>query len=161
MHQFIPQVWAKFIIFIVLFLGCDANTASHLNDYQLKTIKLPSEETFQVYIAEGALKQAKGLSDIEPEDFPKDLGMFFPGEGIKERQFWMPNTLFNLDIIYLSEDLYVIDIHRNLPRFRGFEPRSKIPMSKKVKCTHVLEVVSGSELAKKIQPGMLLKWSDN
>lgn len=155
MPLYIQQIALKFIIFIYL-LSCQSSTISHLESYQTRTIRLPDNTSLKVYMAEDPLQQSKGFSDIKREDLPKNSGMFFTGNTMKERQFWMPNTFFNLDIFFLSKDLYVLDVHRNLPSFRGFEPRNKIPRSKKVHCVHVLELPSDSEIAKKIKPGMLL-----
>lgn len=105
-------------------------------------------------------EQKRGLSKIKDEDFPHGEGMFFTGNKMYMRQFWMPETHFNLDIVFLNSDLYILDIHRNLAHFPKPAPRSKIPMSKEVFSRHILELKSGSPLAKQIKIGQFLKWKN-
>ena len=163
MHIFIPQSLAKLIFFITLLsltLACEGNTAKHLDSYRQKTIVLPNNEEFKVYMADNYPKQKKGLSGIEHKDFSGNEGMFFTGDRVRKRQFWMPETHFNLDIIFLSKNLYVLDIHRNMPHYPKPGPKSKIPLSKEVMSVHVLEVKANTKLAQKIKIGMLLKWKE-
>ena len=160
MQLFIHQILVKFIIFIVLLTGCKTSTVEHLNKYELKKLKINEHTIIDVFMAQSPLEQAKGLSDIELEDFPKKTGMFFTGETQRKRQFWMPNTLFDLDIFFLSKDLYVIDIHRRLKAYKGFEPREKIPRSKEVECVHVLELPSESKESSLIKHGMVLSFTE-
>lgn len=162
MVKVIQQTSLKLIIFLVFssFLtNCKTSTSAHLNNYETKSVLLPSGESFEVYMARTPSQQVTGLSGIKSHDFSESKGMFFTGETNKMRQFWMPETYFDLDIIFLSSDLYILDIHRGLKHFEKTAPKDKVPRSKKVICTHVLEVKSGSKLAQKLEPGIMLKWS--
>ncbi len=161
MTNYIPQTLAKLIIFLgyLSFLtGCNASTADHLKGYKHTTMKLPSGEEFKVHIAETYSQQKMGLSKIKPGDFPTNEGMLFPEERMFTRQFWMPNTHFDLDVIFMNADYYVLDIHRSLKHYPHPADRSKTPFSKEVFSQHVLELRSDSPLAKKISPGMTLKF---
>lgn len=129
------------------------------NSYQQGEITLPSGKRLKVYMAVSDEQQQMGLSHIKLNEFADDETMLFTGTKDSTRQFWMPDTFFNLDIIFLNEDLYVLDIHRNLQHFPKSGPRSEIPLSKKVYCQHVLEIKSTSPWASEIQPGMILNWS--
>ncbi len=104
-------------------------------------------------------EQQTGLSGLPSDDFASDEGLLFPADENKLRQFWMPETHFNLDIIFLTKDLYVLDVHKNLPHFPKREPRSAIPLSKAVYSRHILEIRADSPLAREIRPGIMLKWS--
>ena len=101
------------------------------------------------------------ISTLESKDFSGTEGMFFTGAKMYPRQFWMPETHFNLDIIFLNADLYVLDIHKNIQHYKTREPKHKVPLSKEVISQHVLEIRADSPLSGKVQPGMILKWSDN
>ena len=161
MINFIPQRASKLIIFLayfILFSGCNASTAEHLNSYSKVTIVLPDGTHVPTYIAETRDQQTKGLSAIMPKDFKASEAMLFPEKEMMMRQFWMPNTHFDLDVIFMNEDYYVLDIHRNVKHFpRQPKFKGEVPLSKTVFSQHVLEIKASSELSKLIQPGMQLK----
>ncbi len=164
MFTYIHQSSAKLIIFLI-YLGfltaCNASTAKHLQDYKQAKIILPSGEEVKVYIAETMRQQRKGLSGIRPEDFSKKEGMLFPEKQMFVRQFWMPETYFDLDLIFMNADYYVLEIHRGLKHYPHKPDRGKTPFSKKVFSQHVLELRADSPLAKKIKPGMVLRIKSN
>ncbi len=135
----------------------NASTASHLDNYPIKTLKL-GDKKVKVYIANNDERQRQGLSKIQSKDFPIDAGMLFPDEYMHIRQFWMPETYFDLDVIFMNSDYYVLDIHRGLKHFPGKGSRREVPLSKEVFCQHVLELRADSPLAKLVQPGMTLKF---
>ena len=155
----IPKTAVKLMLFLPLLLltSCNESTASHLQSLQMKTITLPSGAKLKTYIAESDADQKRGLSKIMPEDFSDNEAMLFTGSTMHIRQFWMPETHFNLDIIFMNADYYVLDIHRNIQHFTKREPRRSVPLSKEVYSQHVLEIKADSPYAKEIQPGMILK----
>lgn len=140
-------------------LGCTDDARSRLEKFEVGTIELPSGKKLKVYVAQSISQQKRGLSGLTPKQFLDNESMLFPGNKNQIRQFWMPETHFDLDIFFLNKDLYVLDVHRSLTHFPHAEPKEKIPLSKAVYSRHVLEVKSSSPLAKEIQPGMLLKWT--
>lgn len=163
MTVFIPQRLLKLMLFLLVLgtsLSCESDSASHIKAYDKKELLLPSGEIVTTYIARSVDEQKRGLSKINPEDFKDNEGMFFTGDKIKHRQFWMPEVYFDLDLFFLSKDLYVLDVQRNLKSHRERFPESEVPRSKTVLSVHVLELKSTSPLAKKIEQGMLLKWKD-
>lgn len=160
MKIFIPQTLRNLIIFLGLlgiFNSCNASTSSHLKEYQTKSVTLPSGEVVKAYVAITDPQQKKGLSGIKKEDFEDHWGMLFPAEKMFVRQFWMPNTHFDMDVIFMNEDYYILDIHRSLKHYPSTTKGSRVPLSKRVFSQHVLEIKSNSPLAKKIHPGMTLK----
>jgi uncharacterized membrane protein (UPF0127 family) len=148
----------NFLLVCLLLASC--NGEAKLEKYQKASISLPSGEKIKVYLAISEAQQVNGLSHIKASEFSNSEAMLFYGETNRVRHFWMPNTFFNLDIIFLNEDFYVIDIHRNLQHFPYNGPRESVPTSKYVKCRHVLEMKSSSPIASKILPGMMLKWNE-
>lgn len=156
-YCFIQQLLLKFTLLLVL--SCDTNSAAHLKNYPNGEILIGKEAiSIKTYIAVSEAEQRKGLSDVLEKDFLDNEGLLFTARTDKLRQFWMPRTHFDLDLIFLSEDLYVLDIHRRLKHFNKDGPDHAIPRSKIVRCRHVLEIKSSSPIAQKIYPGMILKW---
>ena len=161
MFAFIQQYRPKLIIFLCLisFLGgCNASTSEHLKSYMTKTLILPSGAQMKVYIAESVEKQKLGLSGIKSKDFKANEAMLFPWTKMKMRQFWMPNTHFDLDVVFMNGENYILEIHRGLKHFPKDGPKNKIPLSKEVYSQNILEVRSDSALAKQLKPGMILNF---
>lgn len=153
--MYIQQTFVKLIIFLV-FISCSDNV---FEDYQKSTLQTKSGKELEVILAISPEKQQKGLSNIKDQDFKDNQVMMFTGERTKLRQFWMPETHFDLDIVFLTKDLYILDIDRSVKHFPKRYPRSEVPLSKSVFCTHVIEIKSSSPLAKEIQIGDYLKWT--
>ncbi len=161
MNIFIQQRALKLINFLLSFLvifaltGCNEKSSPY-DSYTQGQLKLPSGKVLKIYVADTPKKQVQGLSGTKPELFADDETMLFPGITDKMRNFWMPDTYFNLDIVYLTKEFYVLDVQRNVPHFIGREPNYKIPRAKPVYCRHVLEIKTDSPFAKEITPGMTL-----
>lgn len=147
-----------FIQFIALFGSCKASSIQHLEDYKKKTLILNSKEELTVFIAKSISQQKLGLSGVKDEDFKDHYAMLFPGDKMEVRQFWMPETFFDLDLFFLNEDFYILEVQRKLKHspFKSYIKRPRY--SKEVFCQHVLEMKSSSPLSKKLKPGMTLKW---
>jgi len=161
MKNLIPQRASKLIIFLsylTILTGCDASTSEHLKAYGTGLLTLPTGQEIQVIIAQTAAQQTRGLSKVASADFDESLGMLFPANHMSARQFWMPETHFDLDLFFMDANYYIIDVHRGLKHQSVMGRRSDVPMSKKVFSQHVLELKSGSPLSKKLEPGMLLKF---
>lgn len=156
--QYSPTKLINFLLLTFLFISCNSNAM--FQEYHKVTIQTPTGENLKVYLAISRDQQTQGLSTVKKDEFSDNEAMLFYGKIDLERHFWMPNTYFDLDIIFLNEDFYVLDIHRSLKHFPYSGPESSIPRSKRVKCRHVLEIKSSSPVAKKIQPGMILKWTE-
>ena len=147
-----------FLFFCFNLSSCNASSSAHLEDYKTRTLILDSGEEITVFIAESEDQQRKGLSSIKDRDFKYNMGMLFPESKMRERQFWMPETYFDLDIFFMNEDFYILDIHRGLKHNPKSRDKVEPTYSKVVFCQHVLELKSSSPLAKKLRPGMILKW---
>ncbi|MGA9139634.1 MAG: DUF192 domain-containing protein [Methanocella sp.] len=67
----------------------------------------------------------------------RDAGMLFVFDNDQTRYFWMDNTLIPLDMIFISKDLTIIDIHDNAT------PLSRDGIMSSGPCRFVLEVNGG------------------
>ena len=56
--------------------------------------------TIDVALATTREEQTKGLSGIKSKQFKMTQGMLFVNREMAPRKFWMPDTFFNLDIIF-------------------------------------------------------------
>lgn len=159
--QDMPNLIKKFGLVLIMCLSavaCTDDARSRLDGLAKARIVLPSGKEVKVFVAQTPSEQTQGLSDLRPEQFQDDESMLFPAKRNQVRQFWMPNTHFNLDIVFLNKDLYVLDVHKDLRHYPKEGPKDRVPLSKAVYSRHVLELKSSSPLAKEIQPGMSLKW---
>lgn len=151
------------ILVLLLFSSCHSNDKQlsafeKLQDYEKRTLILPSGEKIQTFIAQGVKQQVQGLSGVQEKDFTNEMAMLFPGDEDMERKFWMPDTYFNLDIFFLDKDMKVVEIERDVPFHPGRSEPPPIARTKTVYCRHVLEMKSTSALAKKIRLSQILRW---
>lgn len=144
------------LLCLTFILSCTDN--SRFKDYEKGIIELPSGEKLTTYLALNTEEQTKGLSGIKNDEFAEDEAMLFFNLEDSMKHFWMPETYFDLDIIFLNKDLYVLDIDRNVKHFEKSGPDELIPRARPVFARHVLEVRADSKFAKKIHQGMMLKW---
>lgn len=157
----IPLKLTRFLIaFLIIFIATSCNESKSENPfrtYKKFDLILPTGEVIKTYLAHQDNEQRLGLSKVKPEEFNDNDAMLFTGEHFQPRQFWMPETFFNLDLFFLGPDLKVLDIHRNLEHHTKRTPRHEVPLSKVAYCQHVLELKATSPLAAKIKIGMKLK----
>lgn len=105
--------------------------------------------------------QEQGLSGVQAEDFDHDDGMLFYYLQDDEKHFWMPDTYFDLDLIYLDQNFKVVDIIRKLPHYKGRANPELIPRARGVWARHVLEMKADSEISRKIKEGDQLQLKTN
>lgn len=125
-----------------------------------KTIKLmtPSGDVIKTTLAITPAEQEQGLSGVKPGDFDEDEGMLFFYLQEDEKHFWMPDTYFELDIIYLNKDFGIVDIVRKLPFYHGRANPELIPRARAVWARHALEMKSSSSISQKLKVGDRLIW---
>lgn len=144
------------ILFFAL-AGCQTSTPlSHL---ETATMASPSGTAIPIRIAIKELDQQNGLSGIKSEDWPDSQGLLFAYPGIGLRRFWMPDTYFNLDIIFLDPDFSIVHIERNVPAHPG-KDESELPIyrTSDIYAQHVLELKAGQYPTKDWQIGSRLQW---
>ena len=119
-------------------------------------IALPSGKILRAQLAITPTETTRGLSGIQDKDYDPFNGLLFFFQESGPRSFWMPDTYFDLDIIFLDENLKIVDIDRNVPHHPGM--KEPIPRAKTVYARHVLEIKSSSPLAQDFQVGQKLNW---
>lgn len=126
----------------------------------LKNVELisPSGEIIKTSIAYTPRDQSQGLQGVKPEEFAENEGKLFFYLKDSARTFWMPNTYFNLDIIYLDRELKITDIVWNIEHYTG-NVDSEIPRAPRISSRHVLEMKSGSVISSKLKVGDQFQWN--
>jgi len=87
-----------------------------------------------IEISDNELKREQGL--MWRSKMADSIGMLFIFENEKPLSFWMKNTYFSLDILYLNESLEIVTIRKNTIPFSEESIPSDIPSK------YVVEVVS-------------------
>lgn len=162
-HQFTRGLKPIILLLAILMISCnESNGKNAFRTYPKLEIEMPSKNKLNVYVAVDAKRQQLGLSHVKPNEFNDNDTMLFTGDHYQVRQFWMPETHFDLDIIFLSPELEVLDIHRGVKHYSKKvtrENKDDVPISKKAYCQHVLEIKSSSVYAPEFKVGMKLKSS--
>jgi uncharacterized membrane protein (UPF0127 family) len=90
---------------------------------------------FTVDLADTKLKREIGLQC--KKDLKENEGMLFIWNSEAQRYFWMKNTKFHLDIIFINADFKIVDI------FFNAKPFSLINITSSRKAKYVLELKNG------------------
>jgi uncharacterized membrane protein (UPF0127 family) len=162
MNLFITQMprWLikNLLLFAILMsFGCRSGAQSvfKLQKGQLAT---QSGELIHVELAVTYAQQSKGLSGRAAQSLKSNEGMLFVYSTDKKRSFWMPDTYFNLDIIFLDAGLNIVNIHKNVKAHPGRAEPPAITRTAAIYSRYVLELDAQSEIAKKLKLGDKLKW---
>lgn len=125
----------------------------------LKYVELisPNHHTIRSSIASTSAEQTKGLQGVRNSQFAEDEGKLFFYLKESARTFWMPNTYFNLDLIYLDQNLKITAIVWNLLHYTG-SVDSQIPRAPTITSRHVLEMKSDSPISSHLNVGDSLQW---
>ena len=105
-------------------------------------------QKFNVEFARSEAEKATGL--MFRERLADDEGMLFIWNTSSLRQFWMKNTLINLDILFIDSDYRVVHIEESSQKGSLRIISSLLPVQ------YVLEINAGQSQLRKITPGALL-----
>ena len=105
-------------------------------------------QKFNVECARSEAEKAIGL--MFRERLADDEGMLFMWNTSSLRQFWMRNTLINLDILFIDSDYRVVHIEESAQKGSLRIISSLLPVQ------YVLEINAGQSQLRKITPGALL-----
>lgn len=118
----------------------------------------PKGNIITLDLALTANQHAQGLSGVRSRNFKNSQGMLFVNAEIGPRRFWMPDTYFNLDIIFLDATLKIVGIEKNVPAHPGnYEPPT-IYKTNIYNAQFILETKAGSAFSKKLKTHDLLKF---
>jgi uncharacterized protein len=124
-----------FIISIVLIL---TYTAKLSEDTLISKVKFEDAE-IEVEIADSGQEMQRGL--MFREELASNRGMLFVYKEEKILSFWMKNTLIGLDILFINNNLEIVDIIENMTPCKE---ESVCPSySSKFPAKYALEVNSG------------------
>lgn len=114
--------------------------------------------TIDVALATTREEQTKGLSGIKSKQFKMTQGMLFVNREMAPRKFWMPDTYFNLDIIFLDSNLKIVGIDRNAESHPGMKEPPEIYRTGTYIAQYVLETKANSAFSKSLILGDELKY---
>lgn len=145
------------ILGIMLFNSCN-NAEQYLLPRNIEDIReiiiLNSRGTpLRTKLAIGPYETSLGLSGVKPEQFQENQGLLFFFLQDEERLFWMPDTYFNLDIVFLNENLEILHLEKNVPAHPGRSENPPIPRTPIIKCRYVLETRANSPFSKGLTKG--------
>ncbi len=156
--HFTLKLIKNLIIFGLIFLqSCNGSSIKSKNSIKHTLLTIKGSE-IHLRVSASEAQKLQGLSGVRKADFKINEGMlfFYKSDGV--RQFWMPNTFFNLDIIFLDKNFKIVHIDHNVQAHPGLSDKTPIARTKSIYCRHVLEIRSDSPLAREVQVGNTLKW---
>ena len=122
-------------------------------------IQHEDQQIYQVKLLRTNKELAKGFSGIKPEQVSEHQGMFFYFPNSAIRNFWMPDTYFDLTIIFMNKNLQVTSIIMRAPHHIGTsEEKAPIFRAKPVNARYVLEIKANSINPHNIKIGDQFKW---
>lgn len=114
--------------------------------------------TVDVALATNRDEQTRGLSGIKSKNFKTNQAMLFVNKEMAPRKFWMPDTYFNLDIIFLDSNLKIVGIDRNAESHPGMKEPPEIYRTGTYIAQYVLETKANSTFSKSLILGDELKY---
>jgi uncharacterized membrane protein (UPF0127 family) len=156
---FTSKLFKNFLILSLLFFASSAGakTLEQLKKYSIIELQLPNGSKVMTYVAKSNKQQNQGLSGLRDKNFKDNHAMLFYYKKDGPRNFWMPDTYFNLDIFFLDKDFKVLSVERDIPFHPGTQEPPRIYRTKTHYARHVLEMKSSSALAKSIGPKQSFK----
>ncbi len=113
------------------------------NDSLIKTLDLEIAET--EYETQTGLMYRHSMEDNQ--------SMLFIFKENKTRSFYMKNTEFSIDIIFINSEKEIVNIHKNA------KPYDKASLPSEGPITYVLEINAGLSDAWELEKGDMIEWS--
>ena len=120
-------------------------------------IKNPNGIVVEIELALTNTQHTQGLSGLKSNEFSNSKGLLFVNAGVAPRRFWMPDTYFNLDIIFLDQNLKIVGIEKNVPAHPGRNEPPKIFQTGTYPAQFVLETKAGALFGKRLKINDQLK----
>ncbi len=132
--------WVYFLLAVIIFLP------SQVRAEELRVITASgAERVFDVQVANTDAAREQGLMGVK--DLAPNTGMLFVFDTPRMAAFWMRGTLIPLDMLYITADGVIADIHA------GAVPHDETPIRAAVPVISVLEIVGGTAEKQQISVG--------
>lgn len=119
----------------------------------------PSGNKITLRLSLSRAEHSKGLSGVKTQDFSQKEGMLFVNPEMAPRRFWMPDTHFNLDIVFLDSALKVVAVEKNVPAHPGTVEPPLIYKTGTYIAQFVLETKAGAPFTKHLKKDDVLKFT--
>ena len=149
---------------ITVFLIITQPSAQFINKRWNKSyLTSPNKEIIEISWAISEKEKETGLSGLNPPTkMKKNQGLFFYNHKSQSYQYWMFNTFFDLDIIFLDENLKVIAVETlKYSSQKDISNKNIIPQTKRYLSRYILELHAHSTKKLGIKIGTSLKWKDS
>lgn len=137
---------------VLLAAACRPQEAPELPRTRLS---FPSGRTIEVEVAATPDDRQQGLmhrTRLGPEE-----GMLFVFPFPQPMQFWMKNTLIDLDMVFIAEDKRITEVHHEVPRSALDTPEANLARRSGYGL-YVLELPAGTAKKERLQRGQVLKF---
>lgn len=148
---------STFFAFLAITLSTSTSAQFINKKWHQEVLIAPSGSEIQISWAATEEEKTKGLSGLKAREMPKNAGLLFVYVRVQPLRFWMPETLFDLDIIFLDENFKVVALE-TLPHYPTRLHKELIPTTNTYKGQFVLELHAGTAKKLKITKGSQLKW---
>ena len=125
---------------------------------EIYKMKNPRGNEVELDLALTHSQHTQGLSGLKSNDFKNTRGMLFVNAETGPRRFWMPDTFFNLDIIFLDSQLKIVGIEKNVPAHPGSSEPPAIYKTETYMAQFVLETKAGADFGKQLKKNDQLKF---
>jgi uncharacterized membrane protein (UPF0127 family) len=119
----------------------------------------PKGQSVELALALTRAEHTQGLSGLKSSDFGNERGMLFVNPEVGARRFWMPDTYFNLDIIFLDQNLKIVGMEKNVAAHPGNVEPPTIYKTDTYQAQFVLEIKAGAPFGKKLKVNDKLKFT--
>lgn len=118
----------------------------------------PNGDKIKLRFAISKEEHTQGLSGLKSNQFQSNEGMLFINSSTAPRKFWMPDTYFDLDIIFLDTDLKIVGISKKALAHPGMQEPPEIFKTPVFLAHYVLETKHNVKFSKKLKVGDQLKY---
>ena len=112
-----------------------------------------AKDTVSLRFAITKAEHTHGLSGLKSTEFKDTEGMLFVNRELGPRKFWMPDTYFNLDIIFLDQNLKIVGIEKNVAAHPGMKEPPEIVKTGVYSAQFILETKAMCKFSKNLKIG--------
>ncbi len=142
-------------IILILIFNVYSKSPFLYKEYEAKIVHRGKELWLKLAIT--PQEHAKGLSGVKNTQMKENEGLLFISNYVSYKKFWMIDTYFNLDIIFLNKDYKVVGIEKNMKAHPGEKNNEEIARTSSYLSKDVLEIKSNSDFSRNIKKGDKLK----